>query len=42
MRCRWSTPDRGELLESLAYEKTALGLYLSGHPYEAYRSHLRP
>ena len=31
-----------ELLESLAYEKTALGLYLSGHPYEAYRSHLQP
>ena len=31
-----------ELLESLAYEKTALGLYLSGHPYDAYRKHLEP
>jgi DNA polymerase III subunit alpha len=31
-----------ELLESLAQEKTALGLYLSGHPYEAYRKHLQP
>ena len=28
---RWSTPDRG-IAESLAHEKTALGLYLSGHP----------
>jgi DNA polymerase III subunit alpha len=31
-----------DLLESLAKEKTALGLYLSGHPYEAYRKHLQP
>jgi DNA polymerase-3 subunit alpha len=31
-----------ELLESLAHEKTALGLYLSGHPYDAYRKHLQP
>ncbi len=31
-----------ELLESLAFEKTALGLYLSGHPYDAYRKHLQP
>ncbi|TAG46716.1 MAG: DNA polymerase III subunit alpha [Betaproteobacteria bacterium] len=31
-----------DLLESLAQEKTALGLYLSGHPYEAYRKHLQP
>ena len=31
-----------ELLEALALEKTALGLYLSGHPYEAYRAHLKP
>ena len=31
-----------ELLESLAFEKAALGLYLSGHPYDAYRAHLQP
>jgi DNA polymerase III subunit alpha len=31
-----------ELLESLAHEKTALGLYLSGHPYDAYKAHLQP
>ncbi len=31
-----------ELLESLAHEKAALGLYLSGHPYDAYRAHLQP
>ena len=31
-----------EMLESLAFEKTALGLYLSGHPYDAYRRHLQP
>ena len=31
-----------DLLESLAFEKTALGLYLSGHPYDAYRKHLEP
>ncbi len=31
-----------DLLESLAFEKAALGLYLSGHPYEAYRKHLEP
>jgi DNA polymerase III subunit alpha len=31
-----------ELLESLAFEKAALGLYLSGHPYDAYRKHLEP
>ena len=31
-----------ELLESLAFEKAALGLYLSGHPYDAYRKHLQP
>ncbi len=31
-----------EMLESLAFEKTALGLYLSGHPYDAYRKHLQP
>jgi DNA polymerase-3 subunit alpha len=31
-----------ELLESLAHEKSALGLYLSGHPYDAYRMHLQP
>jgi DNA polymerase III subunit alpha len=30
------------LLESLAHEKAALGLYLSGHPYDAYRAHLQP
>ncbi|MBS0313974.1 MAG: DNA polymerase III subunit alpha [Proteobacteria bacterium] len=29
-------------LERLAHEKTALGLYLSGHPYDAYRNHLAP
>jgi DNA polymerase III subunit alpha len=29
-----------ELLEQLAHEKTALGLYLSGHPYEAYKKDL--
>ena len=31
-----------ELLESLAFEKMALGLYLSAHPYDAYRKHLQP
>lgn len=31
-----------DLLESLAFEKAALGLFLSGHPYEAYRKHLEP
>ena len=31
-----------ELLESLAFEKAALGLYLSGHPYDAYRAQLQP
>ncbi len=31
-----------QLLESLAFEKAALGLYLSGHPYDAYRAHLQP
>ncbi len=31
-----------ELLETLAHEKAALGLYLSGHPYDAYRAHLQP
>lgn len=29
-----------ELLEKLANEKSALGLYLSGHPYDAYRKEL--
>jgi DNA polymerase III subunit alpha len=29
-----------DLLEQLANEKSALGLYLSGHPYEAYRKDL--
>jgi DNA polymerase III subunit alpha len=29
-----------DLLETLANEKSALGLYLSGHPYEAYRKDL--
>ncbi len=29
-----------DLLEQLANEKAALGLYLSGHPYEAYRKDL--
>ncbi len=29
-----------DLLETLANEKSALGLYLSGHPYEAYRKEL--
>ncbi|MCS6996633.1 MAG: DNA polymerase III subunit alpha [Casimicrobiaceae bacterium] len=30
------------LMEQLAHEKSALGLYLSGHPYEAWREHLSP
>ncbi|MFN3629591.1 MAG: DNA polymerase III subunit alpha, partial [Casimicrobiaceae bacterium] len=30
------------LLEALAQEKSALGLYLSGHPFEAWRDHLAP
>ncbi len=29
-----------DLLEKLAHEKAALGLYLSGHPYDAYRKDL--
>ncbi len=30
------------MLEALAHEKSALGLYLSGHPFEAWRDHLAP
>jgi len=30
------------LLDRLANEKAALGLYLSGHPYDAWRQHLAP
>ena len=41
-RCRSSPPATGPTPSVSAHEKTALGFYLSGHPFNAFAAELKP